>query len=92
MKHRTAPTPLTDDEWEMVWLLRDVPDGNSRQELMALLRQLVAFVASPACSQSQADGVPCPTAHSSCDDCQRVTSCLTRMRTLMGPSEADVLA
>ncbi|HET9315517.1 MAG TPA: hypothetical protein VFQ51_07985, partial [Vicinamibacteria bacterium] len=70
----------------------DLPDGASRQELMVLLRQLVAFVASPACSQAQADGVPCPTAHSSCDECQRVASCLARMRTLMGLPQAGVLA
>ncbi len=92
MKQRTVPMPLSDDEWEMVCLLRDVPGGRPRQQVLALLRELVAFVASPSCSQAQADGVPCPTAHSSCDECQRVASCLSRMRYLLGAPEAGVLA
>ena len=92
MSDRTVVTPLTDDEWEMVWLLRDVPAGRARVELMALVRQLVTFVASPGCSQAQADGVPCPTAHVSCDECQRVDSCLSRMRHLLRAPEAGAFA
>lgn len=92
MKERTVVTPLTPEEWEIVSLLRDVPAGRSRRQLLALLRELVSFVASPSCAEMQADGVPCPTAHSSCDECQRIDSCLARMRYLVGGPELGVNA
>ena len=92
MKERTVVTPLTPEESEIVCLLRDVPEGRSRLQLLALVRELVSFVASPSCSEAQADGVPCPTAHSSCDECQHINSCLAEMRYLVGASEASDLA
>ena len=92
MKERSVATPVTPEEWEIVCLLRDVPEGRSRLQLLALVRELVGFVASPSCSEAQADGVPCPTAHSSCVECQHINSCLAQMRYLVGASEARDLA
>jgi hypothetical protein len=92
MKEPTVVTPITPEEWELVCLLRDIPWGRSRGQLLALMRELVTFVASPSCSEAQADGVPCPTAHASCDECQHIHSCLARMRDLVGASEASDLA
>ena len=54
MNDSTLAMPLASDEWEVVCLLRDVPAGRSRRELLALLRQLVRFVAAPGCSEFQA--------------------------------------
>ena len=92
MREPTVVTPLTPEEWEIVNLLRDVPTGRSRRQLLALLRELVSFVASPSCAEMQADGVPCPNAHSSCDECQRIATCLARMRYLVGGPEAELNA
>jgi hypothetical protein len=92
MSDRTVVTPLTDDEWEMIGLLRDVPDGPLHLQLMALVRQLAAFVASPGCPRSQADGVPCPTAQASCEECQRVDACLSHMSLLLRSPEARACA
>jgi hypothetical protein len=84
--------PLAPEEWELVCLLRDVPEGRARRELMALLRELAAFVAAPGCVEAQADGVPCGTAHASCEECQRIGSCLSWMRGLVGAPPAGRLA
>jgi hypothetical protein len=92
MNERTVEVPLAPEEWEMVCRLRDVPPGRSRRELLALLRDLVTFAAAPGCSEMQADGVPCASVHASCDDCQRIASCLSRMRYLVGAPEVSGLA
>jgi hypothetical protein len=44
-----------------------------------LIREVVALVASPACSEAQADGVPCHDARTACDRCGRMLGLLERL-------------
>jgi hypothetical protein len=83
---------VTPEEWEIVCRLRDVSPGRSRQGLLVLMRELMAFTAEPRCSQMQADGVPCASVHASCEDCQRVWACLGQLRQMVGAPEAGDLA
>jgi hypothetical protein len=86
MSERTVVTAITPDEWDVVSRLRDIPEGRLRRQLMSLVAELVTFAAEPTCSEMQADGVPCPTVHASCDECQRIVACLARLRQLVGTS------
>lgn len=92
MNERTLSTTLTPEEWEVVCRLRDLPEGRLRRQLLDLLRELLRFAAEPGCSEMQADGVPCATAHTSCDECQRIVACLAQLRHLVGVPAAGGLS
>lgn len=70
---------LSGDEWTLVSRLRDIPDGSARDELVALLKDLFAFVADPHCTQAQADGVPCRSVAIDCETCREVVRALTTL-------------
>jgi hypothetical protein len=63
-------------EWDLVWALREVPPGELKRSMVALLREIVAFVGHPTCAESQADGVPCSSVSRECTQCQRVDALL----------------
>jgi hypothetical protein len=60
-------------------LLRAVR-GMSATALRTLLTELLALAREPHCAESQADGVPCPTAHNACDQCYRYEEFRQRLR------------
>jgi len=68
--------PLTPAEHKLIEALRGLPAGRVRERAEALLLQVLAFAASPTCSETQADGVPCPTPQNSCDQCREVEAIL----------------
>ena len=41
---------------------------------------LADFVAEPSCAEMQADGAPCPTPDTSCDECRKLTTILEGLR------------
>jgi len=71
---------LDDRELSLIWALRDLPEGRLRADLLALLDEFLSFAQDLRCAQMQADGVPCPSAHTACDECQRVLARLDRIR------------
>jgi hypothetical protein len=77
---RTVVASLTSEEWAVVDRLREVPEGALRRELLDLMGETLAFAAVPACAEMQGDGVPCPTPHTSCDECRHVLDGLSRLR------------
>ncbi len=68
------------DEWRLIQALRELPPSALRERLWELLVELIDYIREPRCPELQADGVPCASAHSSCDQCDRVQSLLLRLR------------
>jgi hypothetical protein len=71
---------LTDAELKIVRALRDIPEGVAREELIRLIDDLMNFVADPRCPHAQADGVPCPSLGTACEQCQVVAETLGSVR------------
>jgi hypothetical protein len=71
---------LLPEERDFVWALRNVPEGRLRDEVLALLEEVLAAARSPHCGQAQADGVPCPCLGVACDECERVLAGFRRLR------------
>ena len=68
-------------EGRLLAIVGRLPLGDLRQ-LFAEMDGLLA----PACAESQADGVPCPDAHSACATCGRARSILDNVRRRIGPA------
>ena len=77
---RPVDHPLSPEELGLVLALREVPAGRLRERAMSLVREIVQFAREPVCNEVQADGVPCPTAQNSCDQCVKVDSLLEVLR------------
>jgi hypothetical protein len=77
-----APFPVALDEQELRLInsLREVPPSPLRERMTELIREVVAFAGSPACSEAQADGAPCHDVHAACDSCGRMLGLLDRLR------------
>jgi hypothetical protein len=73
------PVALDEDELRLISSLREIPPSPLRDRMTELIREVVALVASPACSETQADGVPCHDAHTACDRCGRMLGLLDRL-------------
>ena len=72
---------LNADEWRLIQALREVPPSALRDRVWELLVELTDLVREPKCPEVQADGVPCASPHSSCDQCVQVTALIERLRT-----------
>jgi len=68
--------PLTPAEHRLIEALRGLPPGRVRERAEGLMLQVLSFAASPTCGETQADGVPCPSAHNACDQCREVETIL----------------
>jgi hypothetical protein len=68
-------------EGRLVAALRDLPAGDVKEALLALVDDLAAFAQAPRCTELQADGVPCTSASTQCDRCRKAAFVLRRMRT-----------
>ncbi len=72
----TSPTPAAAAEAKLLEAVKDLPPARLRR----LLDELVKLTAEPRCAEAQADGVPCPTAHNSCEQCAQFAEVLNRVR------------
>jgi hypothetical protein len=72
---------LTAEEAKLVGALRAIPQSRLRELTLTLVSELADFVARPSCPELQADGAPCPTADTACDECRRVSSLIEGLRT-----------
>jgi hypothetical protein len=78
MTNAVAPS-LSRREWGLICALREVPDS-LREPLRQFLGELLDALCDPRCPEAQADGVPCPSAKTSCEECRRVLSLLETLR------------
>lgn len=70
----------TFDERALLNGLREIPDGGVRDELVALMLELLNYARDPHCPQAQGDGVPCATVSLACEQCQQVQYGLAVLR------------
>jgi hypothetical protein len=80
MQEAAIRSGLSPAEWRLVLALREVPESVVREELASLVADLVDFAREPHCREMQADGVPCLSARTSCEDCQQVLATLRGLR------------
>jgi hypothetical protein len=78
------PVTLSPVEWSLVWRLREIAPGRLKNEVTALVRQMLELAQQPRCAEAQADGVPCDSAAADCVECQNVALRLARVRTALG--------
>lgn len=76
MSDTPEPKPLTGSEERLLSVARSLPP----EALHRLVDELCTLVESPRCAESQADGVPCGSAHTSCERCDRFREFLARLR------------
>jgi hypothetical protein len=72
---------LTAEEAKLVGALRAIPESRLRDLTLTLVSELADFVARPSCPELQADGAPCPSAETACDECRRVSELIEGLRT-----------
>jgi hypothetical protein len=77
---------LTPEEAKLLEALRAIPESRLRDLTLTLVSELAGFVANPSCPELQADGAPCPTAETACDECRRVSAVLEGLRTRLNGS------
>lgn len=58
----------------------NILQGLSGPARRSLLDELLLLAAEPGCAESQADGVPCASVHTSCDQCQKYRDLLAAVR------------
>jgi hypothetical protein len=74
-------SPLSPFEQRLILTLREVPQSPLRNLYTTLVSELTDFVAHPQCAEMQADGAPCTSAETSCDECRKLESLLEGLRT-----------
>jgi hypothetical protein len=75
-----ALSPLPPEETKLVLALRGIPPSRLRDLMTTLVGEIAAFVASPSCAEMQADGAPCASADTSCDECRKLTTLIEGLR------------
>ncbi len=76
MTDTAIQTTLNTEEWKIVMALREIPDSPLRTKVAGLLAELVRFIQQPRCQGMQADGFPCGTPNTSCEECQQMLDVL----------------
>ncbi len=80
MAEGLTPVALSSRERRIVAALRDLPPGQARDLLDEILDQLLTFARDPHCAEMQADGVPCASPSSDCEECARLKEILAGLR------------
>jgi hypothetical protein len=68
------------DERRLVETLRAIPPSALRERFTTLVAELADFVAAPSCAEAQADGAPCASSQTACDECQKMTALIEGLR------------
>ena len=71
---------LSDEEWQVVAGLRDIPESPLRAITYEMMLALVEYAREPKCAEMQADGVPCASATADCEQCVKVRGLLHVLR------------
>ena len=72
--------PLSPEEQKLLLALREIPPSRLRDLMASLIGELCDFVGRPSCAEAQADGAPCPSTDTSCDECRKLTTILEGLR------------
>jgi hypothetical protein len=75
-----ALLPLSPEEQKLLLAMREIPPSRLRELMTTLIDELADFVAEPSCAEVQADGAPCPTSDTACDECRKLTTILEGLR------------
>jgi hypothetical protein len=75
-----ALLPLSPEEQKLIVALREIPPSRLRELMTTLIGELLDFVAEPSCAEVQADGAPCPSSDTSCEECRKLTTILEGLR------------
>ena len=76
----TAPRPPALADSRTFALVRAIPVA----ELRLLLDELDGLLGQPSCPEAQADGGPCPSAATACDQCARARTVVASVRRRLG--------
>jgi len=79
MEHHGIRDVVTAEEWRLVSLLREIPEGALREHTLRLIGEIVAGAREPRCARMQADGVPCADVGTACDQCVHVLATLAAL-------------
>ena len=80
MTHDGVMVRLDPEEWALVSGLRDIPPSPLRKLTHEFMLALLEYVREPRCPEMQADGVPCDSAESDCEQCVKVKALLSTLR------------
>ncbi|MGE5234950.1 MAG: hypothetical protein ACM3O7_01225 [Acidobacteriota bacterium] len=80
MDEERVTIALSAKERRIISALRDLPAGQPRELLDEVLERLVEFVRDPHCAELQADGAPCTSPASDCEQCARLKEILSGLR------------
>ena len=67
-------------EQRLIFGLRELSEGSLRELCAVLVAELVELGSHPTCPEAQADGVPCASAETSCDECRKVEALVRELR------------
>ncbi len=80
MSEEKVSIALTAAEWRLIAGLRAVPSSALKEKALRLFAAVVDFASEPRCAEAQADGVPCETPSTSCEQCLHVDGMLDALR------------
>jgi hypothetical protein len=80
MNERVVTLAVTPAERRIISALRDLPPSPLKDLLGQVLARLVEFVRDPSCPEMQADGVPCSSPTSDCEQCRKLKEVLETLR------------
>jgi len=83
MSDERRPMSLSAAERSLIFGLREISEPEHRERVLTLVDGLVRIAREPGCAETQADGVPCGSVHSQCEDCARVSE---KVQTLVAGS------
>lgn len=74
---------LSRNELRILSSIREVQDSQLGELLEQFLLELTDFVREPRCPEFQADGVPCATPETDCEQCLKVQDLLSLLRSTL---------
>lgn len=81
----TGPiTQLTDQETEVLQILRGLPGPETQARVIAHLKNVAFWIATPRCQGVMAEGFPCGNPPATCDECHEVWDVLDKLNTIVG--------
>jgi hypothetical protein len=80
MSEQKVKIALSPMEWRLISELRAVPSSVLKEKVLQLFAAVVEFAREPRCAEVQADGSPCDTPSTSCEQCLHVDGMLDALR------------
>jgi len=84
---RMSVRELLQEELGRLQDLRDRLSCQSHGDLLAVTERALRAAGCPACAETQADGVPCETTGTSCEECVKALGWIRSLRTRIEAEE-----